>query len=358
MNKSIFYFTILYLLCALVGNVIATEQHTLILALEDYGEHLHGLELLPTGEIVTTGQQFPIGHFDDEQIGVSPDSRFVWCGATSGSGVTGLKQFAITSYGQLTETGRFIKGGGWNVKFTPNGQMILFNGPIYQAYPDGSVVSTANRYTTGAHISPRGDIDLNFGPNNFQVSKIDYTTYSVYSIQYVAPEGLASVRGAAYTPEGDYVAVTFGAEWSSIDIDIYPILDDGSLDTTHVQAFDIGVAGQIAISKDGRFLYISNGLNQFIAIFRQPTHGVFEDTGWRIPVNHIIWQMMVSPDGKFLVFQDHHILETFTIQDDGNLVATGYEFPFETTFGHGPMYFQFAYPPAPTEVDPLWQLYE
>ena len=74
------------------------------------------------------------------------------------------------------------RGGGWNVKFTPNGQMLLFNGPTYHAYPDGSVESTAKRYTTGGHISPRGDIDLNPGPSNFQVSKIDYILPLVFIV--------------------------------------------------------------------------------------------------------------------------------------------------------------------------------
>ena len=78
----------------------------------------------------------------------------------------------ITPYGQVTETGRFIEGGGNDdIKFTPNGQMLLTDGPIYRAYPDGSIESTANSYISWLYLSPRGDINLRFGPSEFYVDK-------------------------------------------------------------------------------------------------------------------------------------------------------------------------------------------
>ncbi|MCX7919724.1 MAG: lactonase family protein, partial [bacterium] len=149
---------------------------------------------------------------------------------------------------------------------------------------------------------------------------------------------------------------------SRVDVEIYPVLSDGRLDTTRVQQFDIGSnAKAIAISKDDRYIYVGFWDERWpIVVLRrvEGSSGRYEDTGWRIPVGYWVWQMIVSPDGKYLVVNDHHILETFAIQDDGNLVATGYKFPFESVFGNGPMYFQFAYPPAPTEIERQWQVYE
>lgn len=131
------------------------------------------------------------------------------------------------------------------------------------------------------------------------------------------------------------------------------------LDTTKIQRFDMGYnANPIAMSIDGRYLYAGFDDPSQIAILRRiyTSSGPFEDTGWRYYTGYWSWQLAVSPDGKYLIANDHHVLEAFEIQEDGNLVSV-FKFPFETTFGYGPHYFQFAYPPAPTAVDPLWQLY-
>ncbi|MDI6784488.1 MAG: hypothetical protein QME64_10390, partial [bacterium] len=341
--------------------VPSVERHTLIIVDEDAGTYLHVLELLSTGEIVTTGQKFNLGHSAEEAIGVSPDSRFVWSCATLGTGDLGVKQFAITPFGQVTETGRFINSGLVEyIKFTPNGQMLLTAGPIYRAYPDGSVESTANIGYASDYISPRGDIYLGLaGPVG--VWRIDYSGFSVYNIQYVEVDGGATPWDAVYTPDGNYVAITNGGG-SPADVEIYPILADGMLDTTRVQRFDLGsnlVA--LACSKDGQYFYVSNWNNLNIVVLRRvyTASDYYEDTGWRIYTGYRAWQMEVSPDGKYLVAHDMQRLQTFAIQDDGYLVPVGERFPFDTIFGKALHYFQFAYPAAPTEIDQsLWQLYK
>ena len=117
----------------------------------------------------------------------------------------------------------------------------------------------------------------------------------------------------------------------------------------------------LAITPDGRYLYVGDvDLNRINILQRVYTgDGPFEDTGWRIPLGYPPWQMIVSPDGKYLVVTDSRIFDTFAIQDDGNLVYTGYRFNFELVFGIDPQYFQFAYPEAPTGVEKQeWQLYQ
>lgn len=187
MNKTISYFTFLYLFfIASVSYGIAVERHTLIIANEDEGYFIHILELLPSGEIITTGQSFTVGFFDSKEIGVSPDQQFVWTGATTETGVRGFKQFLISSYGCLTTTGRFIDANlSSEIKFTPNSEMLLTEGPIYRAYPDGSVESTVNSYISTYNLSPRGDINLRFGGDGMYVDKIDYTNFSINSIQWI-----------------------------------------------------------------------------------------------------------------------------------------------------------------------------
>lgn len=71
----------------------SAERHTLIIANEDEGTHIHILELLSSGEIVTTGQSFTVGFFDNKEIGVSPNQQFIWAGATTETGIRGFKQF-------------------------------------------------------------------------------------------------------------------------------------------------------------------------------------------------------------------------------------------------------------------------
>ncbi|MFB3896767.1 MAG: hypothetical protein ACE14V_10740 [bacterium] len=361
MNRTIAYCIIVYLVfIASVSYGIAGERHTLILAYADYSHNLYVLEMLSTGEIITTGQIFPLSnlYISDHTIAVNPDSRFVWCSGTTESGAIGAKQFAISPYGQLTVTGRFIEGGSTDIKFTPNGQLLLPVGPVYRAYPDGSVESTANFYNGALYdISPRGDINIHDTPGGPVVDKIDYSGYSVYNIQTLDMSG-RSFYDTAYTPEGDYAIITKSGGVDSPTI--YPIRDDGSLDTTTTQKFSIGDTGRGTMSIDGRYLYFATGTlpNTSISIFRQPTHGVFEDTGWRVSLGYIVWQMELSPDGKYLVLHNQSILDVFAIQDDGNLVHQ-FSFPFATIFGKIPMYFQFAYPPAPTAIDTLnWELYQ
>jgi hypothetical protein len=353
----------LFWLGYIVNNGYTAPRHTLIIANEDSNTHVHILELLPTGEIVTTGQVLNVGGYFDHQITVSPDSRFLWCGAYSGS-TGGVKQFAITPYGEVIATGRFIAElAGYTITFTPNGQLLLLDSPIYRSYPDGRVESTAHHYIAEYNISPQGNINITYyNSSDLYIDKIDYSGSSVYNIQNVKLENGAGAAayGVGYTPDGEYAIIANGGG-SSSEVEIYPIFTDGSLDTTNVQRFDMtigNVAGFINVSKDGKYIYVGSPYPNQIGILRLKNTGDgYEDTGWRIPLTYVPWQMEISPDGKYLVITDSRSFQTFAIQDDGNLVVASW-FPFETIFGTDPQYFQFAYPPAPTEVDPQWQLYE
>jgi len=365
-NQRCLLFILLVILVSMVNQGYAVSRHTLILVDDDTNYHLRVLELLSSGEIVTTGQSILVGPINDRAIAVSPDQQYVWTGATSGTGDWGVKQFIISSDGQLNPTSRFINCGGpsWDAKFTPNGQLLFLNGPIYRTFPNGSVESTTNWYSAEYHISPLGNINLRFDGIGASVDKIDYSGYSVYNIQYVELDsGVgAEAYDVEYTPDGKYAIIANGGGLPT-EVEIYPILEDGSLDTTHIQGFDMtygNVADLIGVSKDGRYIYVGSPYPNQIGVLRKKIAGDgFEDTGWRISLTYVPWYMLVSPDGKYLVTTDMRIFETFAIQDDGNLVATGYQFPYESIFGTANNYFQFAYPPAPTEVEyQNWQLYE
>ena len=67
----------LFLIMSLVGLVIScfgSERHTLIIANEDTYTHIHILELLSTGEIVTTGQLFDLVSRAGKELGLVPTS--------------------------------------------------------------------------------------------------------------------------------------------------------------------------------------------------------------------------------------------------------------------------------------------
>jgi hypothetical protein len=267
------------LLCTLG---VSAERFPLLFVSGSELIHSYVFRLLPTGELVTTGQV--IDNIDN-RFGISPDSRFVWFSWS-------LWQGEITPYGWITATGRVLPPFSSYAKYTPNGQMLIVaDGPIYQAYPDGSVESTANIYNDRSvrYISPRGDIHLRnscdlydgFGGYRWIVERINYTTFNLNTVQHLSDRPCAALGDlAVFTPEGDYVALIHAAlNYNDSEVVVYPILENGLLDTTRRQAFPMS-SGALAITPDGNYIYIAKNSPYELAILRRISGAGFEDTGW------------------------------------------------------------------------------
>lgn len=346
--------SLLIFLTLLIGFGQASERSLYLLVEGSESLNTFILQLLPTGELVTTGQV--LGQ-DFVKGSVSPDSRFFWTRWP-------LVQYTINSYGYVTTTGRTLPSSEDRIQYTPNSEMLITDATIYHYYQDGSFSPTSTIWNSGAGwVSPRGDIQCRTFWNTWVVDRINYSSFNLYAIQTIgeAPTTYSGNR-VAFTPEGDYVALSCNFS----DVIIYPVLSTGLLDTTKrciITPADSSYT--LGMTPDGKFLYVTIFSPDGIAILQHISSGGFEDTGRRVSLIDNPWRLVVSPNGKFLVVEYYggytwyyRHLKVYAIQSDGSLVETS-DFPFEETFGDSLVWLEFAYPPAPTEVgSSAWELYE
>ncbi|MDI6782923.1 MAG: beta-propeller fold lactonase family protein [bacterium] len=369
-KKNIFIIVVSLFLFTFCG-AQASEQHLLLVVSFYEGPAAVVLEILPTGEIVTTGQLLYTG-YDAWQIAVSPDNRFILItNPPYGSGTCRVVQFEIDPYGRATATGRNLTMtvAPFEIAYTPNGKLVFVENTwdtyICRVLSDGSLEDTGNRYTAGGiNISPIGNITLGFGANKtLKTHRIDYEHEQVIAIQTTALG--ADTFDFAYTPDGKYAAVLLIGTWTGPEIVIYQIAEDGTISTTG-QRWDVSInlPSQFTITPDGKWLLLANASNTngFIATYAIDSNGRFQDTGKRYLLVDP-QDVVVSPDCKYIAV-DHNVsgmraLSTFTLSSEGDLIPTGFSFPFQQTFGYYPSDIEFVLLPAITAVNPRhWQVYE
>ncbi len=342
--------------------------------------YYYGFQLLTTGQLIFTGEILTTGSDYHYGFAVSPDQRYIWTSYSDTSSF-GVKQYAITIYGQITATGRTVQLSGIpdDLRFTPNGQLIISEGgPIFEVNADSSIQTTVNSYSGFLNISPRGDINYTRGgyPESFEIDKISYTSTSLTTLEIITTGNADQPQIlAVYRPAGDYIAFTNFNGVAAVSV--YPVLPNGMPDTTQLKSYEPGMLSC-------RYLDITPYGDHIYAVFQDTdTSGVFRldwsnqssmyvDAGTIIPSTYTDYpqQIKVSPDGNFLVvvYQNDNnfskqYLTTFSIQSDGSLVNTGYTFDFGDTFSPdfiaGGSRLIFIWTPLPTSVpEELWNEFD
>ena len=347
-------------LCLLGWSRVPARE--MLLFVSNAGYEFYCLQLLPTGQLVTTGQAIAVGSDDTFGFAVSPDQRYIWS-SYSDSTSQGIHQYEVSPNGQISTTGCLVQlpDSPYDLSFTPNGQLLIIaGGPIFRVNPDSSIQSTSNVYSNYLSISPRGDINYCYGgyPEAFEIDKIDYTSASLTTLEVVTAGNEDQPQyPAVYRPAGDYIAYTYFDGYPG-GVEVRRVLPNGMVDTTtQVWDYEPGNGGfYIDITPDGNNIYANN----MIHLSWSNQSSMFFDSGKAASLSSV-FQLKVSPDGKFLVVVtgDQLSLKTFSIQTDGSLVDTGYTFDFGSTFNafiSGNSRLIFDWTPLPTSVpEELWK---
>ncbi len=310
-----------------------SSAREMLLFVSNAGYEYYCLQLLPTGKLVNTGQAVMTGNNNAYGFAVSPDQRYLWSGY-SDSTSQGIEQYEVSPTGQILTTGYFmqLQVAPLDLSFTPNGQLLIVGGTIFRVNSAYSIQSTANSYAADFNFSPRGDINYtknNIYADSFDIDYINYTSAIITTLEVVTTTaGDYSEQQAVYRPAGDYIAYTYFGGYPG-GVEVHPVLSNGMVDTT--QTWDYGHIGgyYLDITPDGNNIY-ANGITH-LAWSNQSS--MFIDVG--IATSMSVFQLKVSPDGKFLVVVpgNQTTIKTFAIQTDGSLVDTGYTFDYGSTFG-------------------------
>jgi hypothetical protein len=360
--KRIIQNSVLFLIICLAGWSISSAREMLLFVSNLDGLY-YCLELQTTGQLVWTGEILTTGTDYSFGFAVSPDQHYIWSNYVDSTSL-GVKQYAVTIYGQITATGCSVPLSGTpdDLIFTPNGQLIISDGgPIFSVNPDSSIQTTANEYSGALNISPRGDINYCRGgyPEAFRIDHIDYTSAIITTLEVITTSGYP-IGQAIYRPAGDYIAfVYFGG-----GLEVAPVLPNGMLDTTQVWNYGDGGGLFLDITPDGQNMY-ANGISHF---YWSNLSSMFFDSGVITSVSQP-QQIKVSPDGQFLVVvsqiepsNTEDVIRTFFIEPDGSLVDTGYTFPFTDMFGElipDDTRLIFVWTPLPTGVPyELWKEFD
>ena len=360
--------------------VYASERYTYVIVPRGYNNYSPIIRIDSYGRFTSNGQR--IYEAVDNFIHYDPEQKYIWLYVNKDP-FLGLKQYEITNYGQLTETGRHIDGDfgyGVFISETPNHELLFVEGNdfrIYKLYPDGSFETTANNcygdYRPGyLNISPRGDIIMsqNIKPYKFQIHTIDYKepSLSISTVCMIDTSNVVyTVNGnAVFTSGGDYVAFTvMGMGGKSLAV--YKINADSSLDTTFCE-YLLGtlIAINLSITPDNKYIYISSeGTPKgILRVDWNSNTKRYVDNGYYMPLDRPI-NLKVTPDGKLLIvvwqYQGYAIyrLKSYRILNNGDLEDTGYVYNYSDIEGDmipisWPL--QFLWPQAATDVPrELWR---
>jgi DNA-binding beta-propeller fold protein YncE len=363
---NILFCILVILIYFLVGNGYAIERHLLLFVPFVEGKETVVLEVLPNGEIRNTYQRMTTG-YGSNYPGVSPDQQNILIPAANTT-----TQYRISPTGLVSRltTYEHIGRNGWSANYHPNGKMVIFaTNSIYSVRNDGLLEWINPAPSCDPRwINPCRNMLVEGGSGktmNFQ--SIDTVAMTVTTSQNIDIRG--DFHDAAFTPDGNQVLICKTPAVGEIsDIDIFSILPDDTLDTTaqHIDIPNAASAYSIIMSPDGQYAYIAIFGRDSVVTISHDSAGVWFDTGKRL-ILYGPWRIVCAPVNNMVVV-DHQIdvlgysytyLSTFYMQPDGELLPTGYSFPFQQTFGDNPLTFVFAYPPGITEVESdQWQLYE
>jgi hypothetical protein len=352
--------TIILGIC-LVSSCNALERHLMLFAPLSDGNQTIIFEVLSTGKILDTGQRLNTGYtwYSD----ASPDGQTILI-PNSGQ----IMHFHIAPTGSVSLITTYPYGTD-RIAYHPNGQMVISTYTTIFRVNETGLLEVTNYYSRGAGtlwISPLGNIMVSSEvSSNIGVYRIDTTNFTMTTTQLIYINGGA--QDAVYTPDGSQVLVAAYTNYAANqDVHIFQVTPDGMVVESTEQHLDIpnlDGAKSIVMSSDGQYAFVGmNASNGFIATLGRTPTGQWYDTGKRVALDGI-WQMIMSPAYHLLVV--HHeigfykYISTFFVNSDGTLVPTGYNFPFQQTFGTAPIGMVLAYPPGVTEVESAqWQLYE
>lgn len=354
--RQIILSCLLFVLTGLLGWGISPARE-MLLFVNNGGYLFYCLQLLPTGQLVWTGQTIEKGNDAVAGFAISPDQRYLWS-SYSDSTSQGLEQYQVSPNGLISTTGHFVQLSGipYDIMFTPNGQILVSDGgPIFRVNSDSSIQSTSDVYLGDLNISPRGDINYSRTtyPPAFRIDKIDSSSAIITTLEVITTSDQPEYQ-AVYRPAGDYIAYVYFDGFPA-GVEVRHVLSNGILDTTQVWDYSPGAGIYLDITPDGNHIY-ANGISH---LNWSNQSSMFVDSGETNPVSGA-YQIKVSPDGNFLVVVvGQTSLKTFAIQPDGSLVDTGYTFDFGNTFGNaipGGSRLIFDWTPLPTSVpEELWR---
>jgi YVTN family beta-propeller protein len=196
---------------------------------------------------------------------------------------------AVAALAALAATVIAVAAGGLTAGPRADGTGVTPNGWIVD--PAGTQLQVGGR-PCGLALSPDGERLLlsNDGQGAQSLMSVDTTARSVaQTIPYSSPQAL--YLGVVYAPDGKRAYASAGG---NDKIRTYQVAGDGSLTETAPIALPAGsYPGGLAISADGKRLYVANDLGESLAIVDTATGTVASTT----PVAHNPYTVALSRDG-------------------------------------------------------------
>ena len=342
-------------LCAIPAHCFVIEYYLYTSTAES--NSLPVLKILPSGQIVNTGLIYPAG--ESSPLGFLADQRMLVVANPFPSFTNGFITYKINSDFSLTQLSVSTSTTyAFYINITPNNELILKSTPydfeIWSIDSMGIITNTENKFL-GYFITPvRPQGDIAISPSggcacDIQVFSIDYNTQSLISTQTILYGG---VRKIVYSRDGKMavgigynIGNTFGG-----DVALLTISSTGSVSTTTTILYLGQDFRDVVFTPDGKYLYLlpyggSTSASIFTLLLNSTTT-TLQDTGKRfqqISGYGFVWSIgnlfQVTPDGKMLVYlytnsiDNKAWISTAWINDDGSLTWTGYDFPYQSTFG-------------------------
>jgi 6-phosphogluconolactonase (cycloisomerase 2 family) len=266
-------------------------------------------------------------------------------------GPHGISRYTVGPAGDLVSLGTPVPtgDGARGIVFAPDGRTAYVvateENAVYsyrvdargELRPLGSPVDTKGIAPFGLAIAPNG--------RSLYVANLNSDTVSVFTIdRFGKPSlagepvatGAANARNVVVTPDGRFLFVAHGAP-SDEDPDAlvtFPIRPDGTLGPVR-SALLIGATGMgLAVTPDGRYLYVTCALSHQVYGFHVGTDGDLEPVpGSPVSAPKTPEGLAVTPDGRTLfvtsvgtqpeVTPDDDGLWTFSIGVDGALTVVG-----------------------------------
>ena len=366
------------LLSLIVSFVYSSERYTYLLVSRGYNNYSPIIKIDSYGRMTSNGQRMYLGVYN--RLYQNPEQKYIWLYVNKDP-FLGLKQYEVTNYGQLTETGRYIDGDfgtSASLGVTPNLELFFAKGNGYYTYKlngDGSFETTANNYYGDyrpgyMNISPRGDIIMsqNIIPKNFQIHTINYKEPSVSLMTVCTLDTTIlhdpGVNGnAVFTSNGDHVAFVIGGGHT---LAVYGVNTDSSIDsTTYHYLLANNNCWNLSITPDNKYIYVTNesAPKGIVRVDWNSTTKRYVDNGYYMPLDTPI-NLKVTPDGKLLIvvwqYQGYAIyrLKSYRILSNGDLEDTGYVYNYSDIEGDMipiSIPLQFLWPQAATDIPrELW----
>ncbi len=324
-----------------VGFAYVTYYSLFVIDGEDNPGKIYQLKVLPDGQILDSYTQYTVGWngFISGELAVTNNYNFLFISTGEA-----IYRYRVQSNGTLVALGSTLTPqGSPGFTITPNNQLLI-TVPAY-GFGIGTVFS----------ISSIGDL-VNGAPGLLIASpKVDplgrgllaissFSTFSAYTINYNSktlsltttyPLEVDSPFYFAFTPNGN-LGFFYSPVWDGLGVLSFDSLFNVS--TTQVLNIPGSSIGDLAVSKDGRYLWASES---YIELFAIDTLGNVTDTGKEYYVSNDTGETLsgfqkITPDGSLAIVDyldlnsGGECFATALINGDGSLTWTGYSFAFDS----------------------------